>query len=479
MRKNPYTVKLTSFELTTEASDTVRKEIENRYGSTSSSRNSMTSSQNEELKKITTYSRLIKNDEQFLRDKYRKLSKEVSDSRKGQIGSMGDNSAYDCQASRYLPYCKEYREKFSLFYYVAPELLVPKSNFVFPTKKTDVYSLTLLLWEILNGYVPFVVYSRQELEKLQLSASMHLPMFEKERCDRFRQVFETGLADLGERKLTVTDILDTLECLILEQGSDKHGQMNGFFEDYEEKLNNSEIRKKNELNDIRKQNTTEKTDKIYFQSNNGYVNAENVVKMSKDTSDSIAAQTKQQPKKPARKINKTKAEKDVVDDAQIKKTSFGSNFSLSNSAIYQTIFDFNNKFLSPRTSKQAGYERTSTVKKHKKPLRASKKAAKELFEPTSLSGGTGSFHKLSSSESRTDPLDDRADTKSQQVIGPLEVYSKESPAKMNINSQKTKFLKEIIMNKDTDAYDRTNEIQQTDTSKSCESSPGMTVAFLR
>lgn len=479
MRKYPYAVKLTSFELTTEVSDTIRKEIENQYGSTSSSRNSMTSSQNEELKKITTYSRLIKNDEQFLRDKYRKLSKELSETRKAPVCSMSDSGAYDCRVSRYLPYCKEYREKFSLFYYVAPELLVPKSNFVFPTKSTDVYSLTLLLWETLNGYIPFVVYSRPELEKLQMSSNVQLPIFEKERCDRFRQIFETGLLDLGGRKLSVTDILDTLDCLLQEQGWDKQGQASAFSEDYEEQMNTSEIRKKNELNDIRKQNCLEKTDKKYFQSGNGYVNVESVPKLGRDSTavdskEVTSKRTKQQPKKPARKINKAKPEKGTADDDfKIKKSPHGSSFNLSSSAVYQTLFDFN-KFLSPRSTKQNIYERTSTVKKHKKPVRMNKKAAKELFEPTSQSERTGSCHKLNCSDSRADLLDEPDLNKNivtPEVIGPLEVYCKESPAKMNINNQKSKFLKEIIMHKDYD-YDSTNELPKADTSKSCDNSPG-------
>ncbi|XP_065079589.1 uncharacterized protein LOC135702475 [Ochlerotatus camptorhynchus] len=472
MRKYPYTAKLTSFELTTEASDTIRKEIENRYGSTSSSRNSMTSSQNEELKKITTYSRLIKNDEQFLRDKYRKLSKEISDNRKGQIGSIGDNSAYDCRASRYLPYCKEYREKFSLFYYVAPELLVPKSNFVFPTKSTDVYSLTLLLWEILNGYVPFVVYSRQELEKLQVSANLQLPMFEKERCDRFRHVFETGLADLSGRQISVTDILDALDCILLEQGLDKTTHMNGFSEDYEDQMNSSEIRKKNELNDIRKQNVPEKTDKIYFQSNNGCVNVENNKKMSRestlvDIDEPVPERTKQQPKKPARKINKVKMQKDSSGDPKSTKKSPLSS-GLSNSAIYQTIFDFNNKFLSPRSSKQVIYERTSTVKKPKSSLRLNKVAAKELFEPINSFDKTDSTQKRSSGDSKENTT---LRVQAPEVIGPLEVYTKESPAKLNINTGKEKFLKEMYVDKTPECV-RTNEIQPVETSKSCDSSPG-------
>ncbi|XP_058129392.1 uncharacterized protein LOC131271848 isoform X2 [Anopheles coustani] len=402
MRRYPYAVKLTSFELTTDAaSDEVRREIESRYGSTSSSRNSMTSSQNDELKKITTYARLIKNDEQFLRDKYRKLSKEMCENRSkpypafASLGSEG--SEYDCRASRFLPYCKEYRERFSLFYYVAPELLVPKSSFVYPSKSTDVYSIALLLWEILNGYVPFVVYNRAELEKLHTSTDLPLPMFEKERCERFRQIFEGGLGDLGNRKMSMDNVVDLLDCLLLELGMEKHGAHDWLAEDYEEQTNSSEVRLKNELNDVRKQGAhVEKTDKIYF-----HTEESDLAKTTK------TAGEQPRPKKPARKLNRTKAligeepeprtlptterrsplpqrpprvGKNVLLPSD-KKSPLSSSFSLSNSAIYQTIFDFNNKFLSPKSSsKQVAYDRTSTVKKHKKPPRASKKAAKELFE---------------------------------------------------------------------------------------------------
>ncbi|XP_053672660.1 uncharacterized protein LOC128722981 [Anopheles nili] len=385
MRRYPYSVKLTSFELTTDAaSDAVRREIEHRYGSTSSSRNSMTSSQHDELKKITTYARLIKNDEQFLRDKYRKLSVEICENRSRPPGgqpSFGDANGYDCRASRFLPYCKEYREKFSLFYYVAPELLVPKATFVYPSKSTDVYSIALLLWEILNGYVPFVVYSRAELEKLHTSADLPLPMFEKERCERFRQIFEGGLGDLSNRKMTMGNVVDLLDCLLIELGMEKNGTHDWLAEDYEERSSSTEVRLKNELNDVRKQSAhVEKTDKIYF-----HTEESELVRATKQQQ-----QQQRQPKKPARKINRAKeslpqenyAEPNVKNRqlAVEKKSPLSSTFSLSNSAIYQTIFDFNNKFLSPKTSSKQIYDRTSTVKKQKKPPRSHKKASKELFE---------------------------------------------------------------------------------------------------
>ncbi|XP_052863181.1 uncharacterized protein LOC128269817 [Anopheles cruzii] len=379
MRRYPYAVKLTSFELTTEsATEEVRREIEHRYGSTSSSRNSMTSSQNEELKKFTTYSRYVKIDEQFLRDKYRKLSREICETRtrrgrNGGLPGLGDTGDAARAASRFLPYCKEYREKFSLFYYVAPELLVPKSSFVYPNRSTDVYAIALLLWEILNGYVPFVVYSRAELEKLHTSSDLPLPMFERERCERFRQIFEGGLGDMGARKMSVGDMVDLLDCVLLELGMEKNGTYDWLAEDYEERDHSSEVRLKNELNDVRQLSAhVVKTAKTYFPVDDGGEPAP--AKQSPQSVETL-------PKKPARKINRLRESTGTeVDPRSVADKKSPAGFNLSNSGIYQSIFDFNHKFLSPKSAKQAVYDRTSTVKKHKKPPRTNKKSAKELFE---------------------------------------------------------------------------------------------------
>ncbi|XP_052901415.1 uncharacterized protein LOC128308062 [Anopheles moucheti] len=477
MRRYPYSVKLTSFELTTDvSSDEVRREIENRYGSTSSSRNSMTSSQNDELKKITTYARLIKNDEHFLRDKYRKLSSEICENRsKPQHGaqlSFGDGSGYDCRASRFLPYCKEYREKFSLFYYVAPELLIPKASFVYPSKSTDVYSVALLLWEILNGYVPFVVYNRAELEKLHTSADLPLPMFEKERCERFRQIFEGGLGDLNSRKITMGNVVDLLDCLLLELGMEKNGTYDWLAEDYEERANSSEVRLKNELNDVRKQSAhIEKADKIYFHTEES----------------ELAKAPKQLPKKPVRKINKTKAPlqqqapkhhgprwSDVTtkERTQIvdKKSPLSSTFSLSNSAIYQTIFDFNNKFLSPKSSsKQVIYDRTSTVKKHKKPPRANKKAVKELFDVKDQLNK--SFIEQNEQDGDGEIDNGRQNTASMVPIE-LQKANSSTSSLAQVMSDAPQINQEPIRPSCSDSEEKGTPLQRDHPSKSCDSSPG-------
>ncbi|XP_050085150.1 uncharacterized protein LOC126571003 [Anopheles aquasalis] len=494
MRRYPYAVKLTSFELTTESSpDEVRREIENRYGSTSSSRNSMTSSQNDELKKITTYARLIKNDEQFLRDKYRKLSKEVCENRSksgnGLMGTMGDGClgwSNDCRTSRFLPYCKEYREKFSLFHYVAPELLVPKSSFVYPNRSTDVYSIALLLWEILNGYVPFVVYSRAELEKLHTSSDLPLPMFEKERCERFRQIFEGGLGDMGSRKMSMGNVVDLLDCLLLELGMEKNGTYDWLAEDYEELTNLSEVRLKNELNDVSKQGAhVEKTDKIYFlaeESESLKAKPQHLHQNSPSTNDP------EQPKKPARKINRMKNQSTEEQDGQQqqqqqqpasppapnsgeskrrqsldKKSPISTTFNLSNSGIYQTIFDFNNKFLSPKSataSKQVIYDRTSTVKKHKKPPRTNKKSAKELFEVVDQLN-----------KSFTEP----AQRESDGDCGPLvveQVATSQEPPSINIEPIVATPKEGTPGGSDSDDMHTPKHTHVGHASKSCDSSPG-------
>uniref|UniRef100_A0A4Y0BNA5 Protein kinase domain-containing protein n=1 Tax=Anopheles funestus TaxID=62324 RepID=A0A4Y0BNA5_ANOFN len=474
MRRYPYSVKLTSFELTTDASsDEVRREIENRYGSTSSSRNSMTSSQNDELKKITTYARLIKNDEHFLRDKYRKLSSEICENRSKPHGaqlSFGDGSGYDCRASRFLPYCKEYREKFSLFYYVAPELLIPKASFVYPSKSTDVYSVALLLWEILNGYVPFVVYNRAELEKLHTSGDLPLPMFEKERSERFRQIFEGGLGDLNSRKITMGNVVDLLDCLLLELGMEKNGTYDWLAEDYEERVNSSEVRLKNELNDVRKQSAhIEKADKIYFRTEEA----------------EVSKAPKQLPKKPIRNINKTKAPtqqqppkhhgqrwSDISgkERAQTvdKKSPLSSTFSLSNSAIYQTIFDFNNKFLSPKSSSKQVYDRTSTVKKHKKPPRANKKAAKELFDVKDQLNK--SF--IEQNEPDGEEINSCKQNTEFMVSNELQKANSSTGSLAHAMSDEPKINSEPIRPSCSDSEDKGTPLQRDHPSKSCDSSPG-------
>nr|XP_049461353.1 uncharacterized protein LOC120950249 [Anopheles coluzzii]XP_049461354.1 uncharacterized protein LOC120950249 [Anopheles coluzzii]XP_049461355.1 uncharacterized protein LOC120950249 [Anopheles coluzzii] len=471
MRRYPYSVKLTSFELTTDASsDEVRREIENRYGSTSSSRNSMTSSQHDELKKITTYARLIKNDEQFLRDKYRKLSSEVCETRSkpshaAQL-SFGEGSGYDCRASRFLPYCKEYREKFSLFYYVAPELLIPKASFVYPSKSTDVYSIALLLWEILNGYVPFVVYNRAELEKLHTSADLPLPMFEKERCERFRQIFEGGLGDLNSRKITMGNVADLLDCLLLELGMEKNGTYDWLAEDYEEHANSSEVRLKNELNDVRKQSAhIEKADKIYFHAEES----------------ELAKTPKQLPKKPVRKINKVKVSPQAHQQSEVpshpsgkerppmldKKSPLSSTFSLSNSAIYQTIFDFNNKFLSPKSSsKQVIYDRTSTVKKHKKPPRANKKAAKELFEVQQQ------LNKSFIEQNDQDGVQHNRNSSEGKFLDSVQKDSSTTKSLEQIISDPPQINLQPVRPSCSDSEDKGTPLQHDHPSKSCDSSPG-------
>ncbi|XP_058055622.1 uncharacterized protein LOC131207032 [Anopheles bellator] len=461
MRRYPYTVKLTSFELTTEsATEEVRREIEQRYGSTSSSRNSMTSSQNEELKKFTTYSRYVKIDEQFLRDKYRKLSREICETRtrrgrSGGLPGLGDTGDASRAASRFLPYCKEYREKFSLFYYVAPELLVPKSSFVYPNRSTDVYAIALLLWEILNGYVPFVVYSRAELEKLHTSADLPLPMFERERCERFRQIFEGSLGDMGARKMSVGDVVDLLDCVLLELGTEKNGAYDSVLaEDYEERANSSEVRLKNELNDVRKLSAhVVKTAKTYFPvDDGGELHDAAKPKQSPQSVEPL-------PKKPARKINRLREVTgtegpEPMEPRQtprpVEKKS--PAFNLSNSGIYQSIFDFNHKFLSPKSAKQAVYDRTSTVKKHKKPPRTNKNSAKELFE------GTDPLNK-SFTEATDGPTDDG---------GLLEIRQLDQSVR-----KEPSVLKDTPPASDSDDVGRTPVAHGAGhPSKSCDSSPG-------
>ena len=57
---------------------------------------------------------------------------------------------------------KIHKEVFGMIQYVAPELFNPNQPPTF-SKKTDIYSLGVLLWEVSSGYTPFRNYENSKL----------------------------------------------------------------------------------------------------------------------------------------------------------------------------------------------------------------------------------------------------------------------------------------------------------------------------
>lgn len=211
VREDPRCVKLSSFELTTELDYAeTRVEILVNYRHSMLAPNSSST----DAPLINNYKNRERHANMTLKEKYRRLSKMepilmCSPDTKHRFLSM---------KSKHLIYDTHYREHLSLHYYQAPELLTTKRLFVFPTPKTDVYSLCLLLWETLNNCVPFVVYNKLDMERMISTKKLSLPYFERERCKPFMDIFRIGLAVKPEdRSIDVKQLiaeLDDIRCRI-------------------------------------------------------------------------------------------------------------------------------------------------------------------------------------------------------------------------------------------------------------------------
>lgn len=185
VRERPWNVKLSSFELAVAAdidSSTIQREMEKHFPEW--------------------------------------IAGDLSDSNIDQsmepIGDGSSTGESECP-SKYLVYYKVYREFLSVHNFIAPELLQMHERFVYPSTKTDVYSLCLLLWEILNHCVPFAVYSKVDMERMIASKKLNLPFFERSRCYFFMDVFRAGLAvTVDDRSIDVPQLIELLENIELE-----------------------------------------------------------------------------------------------------------------------------------------------------------------------------------------------------------------------------------------------------------------------
>lgn len=436
MRKHPFCVKLSCFELTT------TKKVPEIVQET------VLSQRKFDLSSFPKYAEIIKNDEQ-LKEKYYKLSKQHFYSTNSMSRDQ-DNTVNSIMDQKMLPYLTDFRRKFALFHYQAPELLLAgNGKLVIPTVASDTYSLALLLWECLNFCVPFVVLSELELVQTYELRNCGLPLFEKERCKKFQKVFEDGLkVDEMSRTLNIRHLIAALtearqSCL--DDGL-KNDLLNNelLIENLEEvciekhrtNLNNQNHEKMEKL---------EKLEKIFFSKQkisndfplDAHLRNENAVtemnlldmamrdisKMTAMTAESsevephilnehsfsseefrnqqpgilleepgrrnkIKQTVDQQkliaPKKPARR---KKQEKELCLDQ--------SKRSLTDSTMYQSFFDFN-RLNTPKVDKDVIYERTSTLKKRLKGhnLDGARRSAKELFEMEPPQSADDRFEKL-------------------------------------------------------------------------------------
>lgn len=128
--------------------------------------------------------------------------------------------------AKYLPYYIPYRRTMSMFNYQAPELLSHFVKFVFPTRQSDTYAITILLWELLNRRIPFEKYDEAELNELLKTnyPLKFLPIKEEERCQRFHEIIERGLKREPSTRIELERIISKLNAIELEIGCENDKQ---------------------------------------------------------------------------------------------------------------------------------------------------------------------------------------------------------------------------------------------------------------
>lgn len=137
----------------------------------------------------------VKPRRKWLHDKYREKSKQpipIDDTT-----DVATDHSYLTVPSEFLAYHTNYRRHLALFNYQAPELMVAPTadlDFVYPTVAADVYGLTLMLWELLNEAVPYVVYSAATLAAQFARGERDLlPQLQQQRSRYFGELFAAGL----------------------------------------------------------------------------------------------------------------------------------------------------------------------------------------------------------------------------------------------------------------------------------------------
>lgn len=250
--------------------------------------------------------------------------------------------------TKYLPYCTDYRRKLSVFNYQAPELLSQTEAFVFPTKHSDTYALTLLLWELLNQCIPFVIYDEAKLgEMLKTNYPLkYLPIVEEERCQRFHEILERGLKREPDTRIPLDQLVRKLSGIETETARE-HEKTQSLIKCCCSKMQNGKIPQRPHdmpIDDVLEKMTPDKSSKLF----------------------TVFSSPKPSPVMP-------------LPANTPEKTMSPLNNATNNTC--RSILDFN-KLLSPRRDTNDGtYERSSTLKRRKKvgPTDGNRRNVKDLF----------------------------------------------------------------------------------------------------
>lgn len=347
-------------------------------------------------------------------EKYGKLSKQHFYNRTSlPISKLEDEIDVDDELK--LPYSIAYRRMYSMHHYQAPELLVPTTNntvkYVKPTVKCDVYGLGLLLWELINRVVPYVIFNHDELINGLLKGNTQLPVLDKSSII-FREIFESCLhADSNNRISSVSIFITMLEDL----------QLLGYEKDKIEVLEIIEPRH-HERSEMKMEKNIKNSDqrdklreKIYFSKTEmdpqkrfenaltpeSLANLGDVVGGARDTSKisesiqsseiepNLVSFSGQQPgillqDDALDRIRKTvESQRDITPKKPSRRRD-DEHMPLEvskNSTMFQSFFGLD-KLQTPKVDKNVIYERTSTLKKRMKASGSSvqKKTVKGLFD---------------------------------------------------------------------------------------------------
>lgn len=396
IREEPFAVKLSSFELTTEILP--RESFSKIF-------HPLVMSEGDNNLTMTTPA------EAGLSEKYYKLSKQHFFNRTS-LPSFRNAQDGDDIDSR-LPYSVAYRRMFSMHYYQPPELLIPSydANFkyVLPTTRSDTFALALLLWESLNHCVPFVIFNHDELISAFKKNDAKLPFLDKT-ATAFMEIFDVCLrANPADRLSDVSELISMLEEI--QQAGDGKRKDGRLQQIPQPVYNHMTLESKKNFKNAK---LNEKLpEKVYFTRTDGgdpqrrgenAITSENLAKLGRRDSLKISESLKSSEleahiasfsNQPGILLNDEALERirKTVEDQRViapKKPNRRmdencdmnhTKRSVADSTMYQSFFDFN-KLHTPKIDKDVIYERTSTLKKRLKAPenRDQKRSVKGLFD---------------------------------------------------------------------------------------------------
>lgn len=356
--------------------------------------------------------------DQLMSEKYGKLSKQHFYNRTSLPVTRFDDDIEEDDGDDYkLPYSIPYRRMYSMHYYQAPELLIPTTNttakYVKPTIKSDIYGIGLMLWELINRVVPYVIYNHDELIKGLIKGHVQLPVLDKSSI-LFKEIFEKCLhVDCNKRLSDVTKLITLIEDSQLLGYSDKDNIEVLEINEPKHERSNEKKAEKNIKNSDQRDKLREK---IYFSKTENdpqkrFENAlttESLINLGiRDTSNKISdsihssemephlVSFSQQPgilqEDALDRIRRTvESQRDITPKKPSRKKDEEHLEISKNSTMFQSFFGFD-RLQTPKVDKDVIYERTSTLKKRMKASGSSKqkKSVKGLFDDKVEKFGSG------------------------------------------------------------------------------------------